>query len=252
MIQIKGIKILENNIVWILYKKNKCIIVDPGFADPIIYKLNQYKLKPIFIFITHLHSDHINGLFKIIQFYPKILIITPKMIKEICKKNQIIISNIKKINIFKNIFTIFPTPGHTQNDISYFIYPYLFCGDILFSGGCGNTLNGGDSKKLYHSLKNIFTLPNKTFFFHSHQYTLSNLNFSHKFFKKDILIKDYLNFINKNYKKQKNYNTLIFEKKINIFFRIQEKNLKEIINYWYKSENEIDYFSNLRKIKDEF
>ncbi|MCW5197666.1 MBL fold metallo-hydrolase [Buchnera aphidicola] len=252
MIQIKGIKILENNIVWILYKKNECIIIDPGLADPIIYKLKKYNLKPIFIFITHLHDDHINGLFKIIQFYSKILIITPKKIKKINKKNQIIISHIKKIIIFNKIFTIFSTPGHTNNDISYFIYPYLFCGDILFSGGCGNTLNGGNTVNLYYSLKKIINLPNKTFFFNSHEYTLSNLNFAHKFLKKDILIQDYLFFFNKNYKFQKNYNNLNFEKKINIFLRIKEKKIKEAINYWYKSENEIEYFCNLRKIKDEF
>lgn len=252
MIKIKEIKILENNIVWILYKKNKCIIIDPGLSNPIINKLNQYKLTPVVVFITHLHNDHIQGLYKIIQYYPKILIITPKKIKNISKKNQIIICNVQKINILNNIFFIFPTPGHSKKDISYFCYPYLFCGDILFSGGCGNTLNGGNSIKLYYSLQKIMQLPKNTIFFNSHQYTLSNLNFSHKFFKKDIFIQEYLMFMNKNYKKQKNYNSLIFEKKMNIFFRIKEKNLQEIINYWYKSDKEIEYFCNLRKIKDEF
>lgn len=252
MIQIKNIQILENNIIWILYKKNKCIIVDPGLADPVIYKLNQYKLKPTLIFITHLHYDHINGLSKLVKYYSKIVIITPKIIPKIPKKKQIVIFQTTKINFFNYTFTVFLTPGHSKNDISYFCYPYLFCGDILFSGGCGNTLNGGDSRKLYYSLKKIFLLPPKTYFFYSHKYTFSNLYFSNYFFKKDVLIQEYFNFLKKNYKNQKQYNNLIFEKKINIFLRTKEKRLKEIINYWYKSENAIEYFLNLRKIKDEF
>ncbi|CAL4320604.1 Hydroxyacylglutathione hydrolase [Buchnera aphidicola (Periphyllus testudinaceus)] len=250
MININGIKILNDNIVWIISKKKKCIIIDPGLADPIIKKLEKYRLKPIIIFITHLHYDHVNGILKLLQYYPKIKIFTPKKIKLI-KKKQYVIKKKQKLIIFNKIFKIFLTPGHTKLDISYYFYPYLFCGDIMFSGGCGKTIDGC-SKNLYYSFKKIMKLPQETILFNSHEYTFFNLRFSYLFFKQDWKINEYFEFIKNNPKQLKNFSNLKFEKRINVFLKIKKNNIKNIINYWYNSKNEIDYFCNLRKIKDQF
>ncbi|WP_343187925.1 hydroxyacylglutathione hydrolase [Buchnera aphidicola (Periphyllus koelreuteriae)] len=251
MINIRGIEILNDNIVWIISKKNKCIIIDPGKSNIIIKKLEKFNLKPIIILITHLHCDHINGIFKLLKYYPKIKIFTPKKLNFVSKTNQNIIKKEKKIFLFNKVFYIIFTPGHTKIDVSYYFEKYLFCGDILFSGGCGKTIDGC-SKNLYFSLKKIMRLPKKTIFFNSHKYTFSNLKFSNYLFKKDLEIKEYFNFIKKNIKNIKYYNNLNFEKKINIFLKTKNNYIKDVINYWYSSYNEINYFCNLRKIKDQF
>ncbi|CAL4320474.1 hydroxyacylglutathione hydrolase [Buchnera aphidicola] len=251
MILIKNIKIFNDNLVWIIYKNKKCIIIDPGLAKPIIQKLEKKRIIPIYIFITHMHFDHIHGISKLINHYPNIKIFTPKKIKNIHKKHQKIIKKSKKIFIFNKLFYIFFTPGHTTHDLSYYFDQYLFCGDILFSGGCGNTKDGC-SKNLYKSLKKIQKFPKKTVFFNSHEYTINNLNFFQKIYKKDQFIQDYLNFLQKKSKNIINYSSLENEKKINLFFRINEKKIKQMINYWYCSETKIEYFCNLRKIKDQY
>jgi hydroxyacylglutathione hydrolase len=248
---IKSIKIFNDNLVWLIYKKNKCIIIDPGLSEPIIKKLEKNKLVPILILITHMHYDHINGVSNLVKNYPKIKVFTPKIIKKVCKKNQIIVKR-KNIFIFNKLLYIFPTPGHTKFDLSYYSYPYLFCGDTLFSAGCGNTKDGC-SKKLYRSLKKIQFLPKETIFFNSHQYTLSNLKFTKKIYQKNPLIEEYLDFLKKNHKKNIiNYSFMKFEKKINLFLRTHKKEVREIINYWYFSEKEEEFFCNLRKIKDQY
>ncbi|NIG99031.1 MAG: hydroxyacylglutathione hydrolase [Buchnera aphidicola (Periphyllus acericola)] len=251
MINIQNIKVLEDNLVWIISKNNECIIIDPGQATPIIKKLEKNNLTPKLIFITHLHKDHINGIYNLLKNYPKIKIFTPKKIKFIKKSKQIIIKKNSEIIIFNKLFKIFKTPGHTNIDISYYFYPYLFCGDTLFSAGCGKTYDGCP-KKLYFSLKKIIKLNKNTIFFNSHEYTLSNLKFANFINPKDFLIKEYYNYVKKNFRNLKQYSNLNFEKKINIFFKIKEKNVQNIINYWYKSKNTIDYFCNLRKIKNKF
>ncbi|CAL4320543.1 hydroxyacylglutathione hydrolase [Buchnera aphidicola] len=251
MLLIQKIKIFNDNLVWIIQKNKKCVIIDPGLATPIIKKLEIKKIIPIYIFLTHMHFDHIHGIFKLLQNYPNIKIFTPQKIKNIQKKNQVIIKKKKNIFIFNQLCKIFPTPGHTHKDISYYIYPYLFCGDILFSGGCGNT-SQGCSKNLYKSLNVIKNLPKKTIFFNSHEYTINNLLFAKKIYKKDLLIQEYLNFLKKNFKNKISYSFLEDEKKINFFLRIDEIGIKEMINYWYNSASKIEYFCNLRKIKDQY
>ena len=67
---------LSDNYAFILFnnKSRSALLVDAPEAEPINNVLNQYKLNLEKIFITHHHSDHVNGLAKILERHEAITI----------------------------------------------------------------------------------------------------------------------------------------------------------------------------------
>ena len=74
-------------------------------------------------------------------------------------------------------FNIMATPGHTLDHIAYFNASSLFCGDVLFSGGCGRVFEG-TYEQMLASIDLINTLPNKVRIYPAHEYTKANLAFA--------------------------------------------------------------------------
>ena len=78
------------------------------------------------------------------------------------------------------------TPGHTTDHCVYVVThvtpestktPFLFCGDTMFTAGCGRLL-GGTASDLLQSLRTIMSLPNETLMFCGHEYSVKNLEFA--------------------------------------------------------------------------
>ena len=79
-------------------------------------------------------------------------------------------------------FQVLDVPGHTAGHIAYVCddvdgAPLLFCGDTLFSGGCGRLFEGTPAQMLA-SLQQLAALPDSTRVCCTHEYTLSNLKFA--------------------------------------------------------------------------
>ena len=76
-------------------------------------------------------------------------------------------------------FNVIETPGHTLDHISFHCSEnkVLFCGDTLFSGGCGRLFEG-TYQQLFNSLQKLVRLPNDTKVYCTHEYTLANLAFA--------------------------------------------------------------------------
>ena len=69
-------------------------------------------------------------------------------------------------------FNVMAVPGHTLGHIAYAGHGALFCGDTLFSGGCGRLFEGTPAQML-DSLDRLAALPDATRVFCAHEYTLS-------------------------------------------------------------------------------
>ena len=74
-------------------------------------------------------------------------------------------------------------PGHTAGHIAYFTdsapgAPILFCGDTLFSGGCGRVLRGHAGSRCTSRCPSSPRCPAITRVCCAHEYTLSNLKFA--------------------------------------------------------------------------
>ncbi|QCI24327.1 hydroxyacylglutathione hydrolase [Buchnera aphidicola (Muscaphis stroyani)] len=247
--KLKEVFILHDNYVWILYDVNHfCIIVDPGESESVINFIEIRKLKPISILLTHNHIDHVKGVKNIIKKYSNVTVYGPYE----TRKNNVhkIVYAGDKLTLLNRIFTVFLTPGHTLGHVSYYVMPYLFCGDTLFSGGCGRIYKN-NYIKMYNSIKIISSFPENTLICCSHEYTLSNLTFSMLILSNDIKIKRYYNKMLKRTKKNKKTipSFLKEEKVINLFLKTHEETVKKSVGL-SKENSSFETFVRLRLIKN--
>ena len=177
MFEVHPIRAFSDNYIWALVKDNEVSVVDPG--DPAVVQnfIEDSDLVLKNILITHHHFDHTGGIKDLVKTY-NCEVYGPKgdhiegINKKLVEGDKFEISNIS--------FRVLSTPGHTLDHIAYFVdleNPLLFCGDTLFSGGCGRLFEG-TPKQMFQSLSKFSDLPLDTKVFCTHEYTESNLRFA--------------------------------------------------------------------------
>ena len=140
MLSIKPIKALSDNYIWLVTTNEGSIVIDPGESKQIIDLVKSNEIDLEGILITHHHYDHTNGIEEILK-YKKVEVFGPKNnVNSITKR-------VKQNDVFNLIglkFEVIETPGHTLDHISFYNNQYhvLFCGDTLFSAGCGRLFEG--------------------------------------------------------------------------------------------------------------
>ncbi len=234
MLSIKPIKALSDNYIWLVTTNEGSIVIDPGESKQIIDLVKSNEIDLEGILITHHHYDHTNGIEEILK-YKKVEVYGPKNnVNSITKR-------VKQNDVFNLIglkFEVIETPGHTLDHIAFYCLKdeksILFCGDTLFSGGCGRVFEGTYSQ-MYESLKKLSKLPEDTQIFCGHEYTSSNLQFACAV------------------EPNNQSSSLKIEHMINPFIRCNEENLIDNINKKFgEVSSEIEIFSTLRKWKDDF
>ena len=254
MLTIKPIKALSDNYIWLVTTNEGSIVIDPGESKQIIDLVKSNEIDLEGILITHHHYDHTNGIEEILK-YKKVEVYGPKNnVNSITKR-------VKQNDVFNLIglkFEVIETPGHTLDHIAFYCLKdeesILFCGDTLFSGGCGRVFEGTYSQ-MYESLKKLSKLPEDTQIFCGHEYTSSNLQFACAVEPNNQFIREYNEEI---IEKTKNGepslpSSLKIEHMINPFIRCNEENLIDNINKKFgEVSSEIEIFSTLRKWKDNF
>ncbi len=157
----------------------RALVVDPGDAQPVFHALQQHGLQLEAILVTHHHADHVGGVDALRDatgatvFGPARESI-PAPLRKLSQGDRIATLGIA--------FDVIDVPGHTAGHIAYFApdwdgAPLLFCGDTLFSGGCGRLFEGTPAQMLA-SLSTLAALPGNTRVCCTHEYTLGNLKFA--------------------------------------------------------------------------
>ena len=178
MFEVSAIKAFSDNYIWTLIKDGEVTVVDPGDPEPVKNYLKEKGLNLKNILITHHHFDHTGGIEELTDIYGcEVYGPDGGHIKGIGVKIQ----DNQEFTIMDVTFKAFATPGHTLDHLSYYVEddsnPLLFCGDTLFSGGCGRLFEGSP-KQMHNSLSRLAELPGKTKVFCTHEYTESNLRFA--------------------------------------------------------------------------
>ncbi|PPC63075.1 hydroxyacylglutathione hydrolase [Pantoea sp. ICBG 1758] len=247
-----SIPALTDNYIWTLTDDaGSCLIVDPGEARPLIEKIEANRWTPVAVLLTHHHQDHTGGVAELLQRYPQLEVYGPQ--ETAAKGAQHIVHESETVTLLGLPFQVIATPGHTLGHISYYSAPYLFCGDTMFSGGCGRLFEGS-AEQMFHSFQKLNQLPADTLICCAHEYTLSNMKFAAAILPHDpkILaryqeIKD-LRAENRTTLPTK----LALEREINLFLRTQDADLQKALAINVESAPLWQTFAELRNKKDQF
>ncbi len=181
MLKVVPIPILNDNYIWTIIHDKKTVVVDPGLSDPVLNYHKKNDLELTAILITHHHYDHIGGVDGIINQY-NVPVYAPYHEKFNFTYYQV--QENSKIQLFANTleFSVTEVPGHTMEHIIYHGNKLLFCGDTLFSFGCGRIFEG-TFRQMYDSLKKFKSIDPDSKVYCAHEYTLKNLDFLKNYFK---------------------------------------------------------------------
>lgn len=246
-----SIPALADNYIWLLYNdKRQCLVVDPGEATPVLQVLADYQITPVAIFLTHHHYDHIGGVAELRRQFP-IPVYGPEETRD--KNATRIVAEGDSLAALDKTFRILALPGHTLGHIGFYGAPWLFCGDTIFSAGCGRLLEG-TPKQMYNSFQKVNQLPPETLICAAHEYTLSNLHFAAHLLPQDKVIIGYQRAIKQlRLKNQPSLpTTLHLERQINIFLRCHDIDLQKKLNTYPALGEEWSIFAILRERKDRF
>ena len=155
------------------------MVVDPGDAAPVLQALTQEDLTLAAILVTHHHADHIGGVEELHRV-TQAPVYGPA--REAVPSPFTPVSHHDTLTLLGQSVQVLDIPGHTAGHVAYYLpdapqSPVLFCGDTLFSAGCGRIFEGTAAQMLT-SLDLLTSLPGPTRVCCAHEYTLSNLRFA--------------------------------------------------------------------------
>ena len=252
--KIEIIPCLNDNYSYLIHDEisNTVAIVDPSEFIPCDTIISKNYKKLDFILNTHHHYDHVGGNEELKKKY------NSKVLGFENDKNRIpqIDTVLKDNQEFKigtlNFTTIF-IPGHTRGHVAFYFKKerVVFSGDTLFSLGCGRVFEG-TYKQMFQSLNKLKNLPGETKVYCGHEYTFKNLEFCLKFNPNNNFLKKKKNNIELNLKNKKPTipSTIADEIKANIFFRVNDPDIKKAINL--ENSPDLEIFTKLRDLKDNF
>ncbi|MEJ8322116.1 hydroxyacylglutathione hydrolase [Kosakonia sacchari] len=249
---LNSIPAFQDNYIWVLNNDDgRCLIVDPGEAAPVLRALEENQWQPEAILLTHHHNDHVGGVEALRQHFPDVVVYGPEETQD--KGTTQIVKEGDVISVLGHDFSVFATPGHTLGHICFFSSPYLFCGDTLFSGGCGRLFEGTASQ-MYQSFCKINALPDDTVICCAHEYTLGNMKFAISILPQDPALNEYYRKVNElRAKNQKTLPVILKnERRINLFLRTEDTDLIDVINQETKLQHPEERFAWLRSKKDNF
>ena len=169
----------SDNYLWLLHDGKQAIVVDPEQAEPVLSVLAQHQLQLQGILVTHHHADHVGGVQALREAtgapawgpaYEQL----PEPITRVQGGDT--------VDLLGGPWQVMDVPGHTSGHIAFYSaralqQPVLFCGDTLFSGGCGRLFEGTPAQ-MQTSMDALAALPGNTLVCCAHEYTLSNLRFA--------------------------------------------------------------------------
>ena len=169
----------SDNYIWMLHDGHRAVVVDPGESAPVIEALDSHKLQLAAILVTHHHADHVGGVDEL-RSRLQGSVYGPR--RERIPQPYVALDDGDEVDVLGLQFEVIDVPGHTSGHIAFFTEdggaaPILFCGDTLFSGGCGRLFEGTPAQ-MHHSLSRLASLPGTTRVCCAHEYTLSNLKFA--------------------------------------------------------------------------
>ncbi len=171
----------QDNLVWVIEctATGQAAVVDGPDAGAALAWIEARGLTLVAVFNTHTHGDHVGvnrdlerrGLLEGLRVIgPAAAAVDVPGITEPVDEGDL-------VTIGALTATVIRTDGHLHGHVCYRFGDVLFCGDTLFTGGCGFVFDGTPAQ-MSDSLARLVALPADTRVCCAHEYTQDNLRFA--------------------------------------------------------------------------
>lgn len=179
-LDIRQIPVLNDNYVYLVREpESGCVgVVDPAVVAPILDEAEKLGWSITHILNTHHHGDHTGGNLEIKE-KTNCTIVGPGHDRDRIPGIDVEVNDGDTFTFGAAEASVFFVPGHTRGHIAFWFAESdaLFCGDTLFSVGCGRVFEG-TMDEMWSSLSRLRALPSETRVYCAHEYTQSNIQFA--------------------------------------------------------------------------
>jgi hydroxyacylglutathione hydrolase len=254
MLNILQIAVLTDNYIYIIHDpdSNQTAVVDPAVAEPVLDLLKAKGWQLTYILNTHHHHDHTDANLALKQ-QTGCKIIAAQADRHRIPGVDVGVEDGDLISIGKHAAQVISTPGHTNAHVVYYFaeQALLFCGDTLFSLGCGRLFEGTPAQ-MWQSLQKLKSLPGSTRIYCAHEYTLSNGQFAFSLEPHNPALQARMIWVTEQRRQQLPTipSTIADEIACNPFLREDSLEIQKNINKIGKPPVEV--FTEIRRLKDHF
>jgi hydroxyacylglutathione hydrolase len=153
--------------------------IDAPEADPILAALSERGWRLTDVLLTHHHTDHIQGVPLLKERFPELRVCGPGKEASRIPFLDTLVAEGDFATVGSLSAKVIETPGHTLGHVAYHFEEddIAFCGDTIFSLGCGRAFEAPYAV-LWNSLLKLARLPGETQLYCGHEYTAANARFA--------------------------------------------------------------------------
>lgn len=249
---------LRDNYIFLLYDRvsQMAAVIDPGEAKPVFQQLEALDAQLVAIFQTHHHHDHIGGSRQLLKAFPNLRVYGSAYDHEQGRipGQNVVLCDGDRVEFAGRSAEVMFVPGHTLGHIAYYFLPTddhsmgeLFCGDVLFSAGCGRLFEG-TAQQAVDSIGRLRSLPDTTRLWCAHEYTQANLKFALTIDAANPDLHAYAQLVQAQRSRHEPTvpSSIGLERKINPFLRWDVAAIRSAVN----GSNPADTFAKLRQLKE--